>query len=70
MPIKPSDAIPFSELAKQLPRKPSRGAVYYWWHVGLKNKRTGQRIKLEAVATTTGMGSTLDAYEEFLDRLS
>lgn len=69
MKINPTEAVPFSVLAKQLKTKPTRGAVYHWYHHGLKNRRTGQIVKLSAVRISNAMGSTLAACEEFFSNL-
>jgi len=67
--IRPTEAIPFSILAKVLPSRPVRATIWSWYRRGLKCRRTGETVKLEAVRTPCGMGSTLEACDEFLIKL-
>lgn len=67
--IRPTDAIPFSILAKKLPSRPTRATVWSWYRRGLKCRTTGKVVKLEAVRTPCGMGTTLEACDEFLTKL-
>ena len=67
--IRPSDAIPLSELARHLTDRKTAATLYHWYRHGLLNKRTGEIFKLQTVRVGTGRGSTLLAIDELFDKL-
>jgi len=70
LPIHPLQALPFKELAKLIPHRPRHRTVRKWHEVGRKNPFTGEIVKLEAIHLPIGMGSSLEAYERFVEALN
>jgi hypothetical protein len=59
-----------SELRKKLPHEHEYQTVWSWCVIGKKHPYTRQMVRMEAVQTTVGIASSVDAYYRFLERLN
>lgn len=62
--------MPLSELRRHLPGRPNYCTLMDWCRTGRMNKKTRQRVKLEAVRLPAGTASSLQAYLRFIDALN
>ena len=79
---KREELFPLSELRLRMPKseweartsgkkkRPHYHTVLSWWKVGRWNASRTRRVRLEAVKTTTGWATSLEAYWRFMEALN
>jgi hypothetical protein len=73
MHVKDEQPILLRELARILPSRPNYDTVLKWCRRGLvydRGEKKKRRIKMEAVRLTNGLGSSMQAYSRFINRLN
>lgn len=63
-----STVLPYRDLARMLPGKPTADTVAKWARTG-RLSVSGVRVKLKRKKLTCGYGSSFEWYEEFIERL-
>ena len=61
---------PLKELGKQLGVRVPYNTAFGWHHTGLVNPWTRKRIRLKTIRITCGLGTSLEEYWRFIDRLN
>ena len=68
--INPLKAIPLRDFGRTLETKRTYKTVLGWCKGGKLNRRTGERVKLEAVYLPSGLCTDVDAFIRFVERLN